>query len=396
MKPARRFRHPARPLAGRSLAVALMLVLLGVTLLQAQTPAHGPTQIRTFDQAFSPGPMPAPESQLPPPEIPLPPPPLPPIEDGGDDWSVLTESEIMQGLDGRPADMVAPWREGLAGMVAWGGIGLLLLLGLLARMFYMARKTRSLRPRLHWALWPPLLVFLLPLPVTLPHFFIEADMEVRTRWLEASREPLVLQGSVQHSETGEPLAGVWVRYPWHPTGRYYAGDTSCWMDLILRTDADGRWRVELPPSEFGRFMAERGERDPTPRLYFAGLREDLSSMHGEAARRYGNTPLRMVTDDQDPAARLWMLSSAPGTCQGDWVRAIGPRGAYFRSLLREQRELICAGTNDGKPFSRYGGATALRRFPEHDSYRWERLNGLRAESHEYDRAECVVLMEIGA
>jgi len=388
------------------LLITLLLAFACVAQAQAQVP------MKPFAQAFTPGPMPAPEPAPPPPEIPPPPrelpPPLPPLQDGDDDWSVLTEAEIMAALGGEPADMVAPWKEGLAEMVVWGGIGFLLLLGLLVRMVHMKRRTRSLRPRLHWALWLPLLVFLLPLPLTLPHFFKETYVEVLTRWLEASRQPLLLQGSVRHAETGEPLAGVWVSYSLKVVGRYYAGPPSCAVDFVLRTDAQGNWRIELPPREFGRYMAEHADIDPIPFLYAPGLQQewgawmnllegrDLASSEQQfrAIRKYGRLQKghareRMLPDRRPIEERL----AGPGggvACRD--ARVVGSREALTRARLREQRELRCSREPEASRWPRE--ALNLRpltylngRMAQFEAF----LRGLEPETSEYDEAVCQFL-----
>jgi hypothetical protein len=363
---------------------------------------------------------PPPEPEPEPPVERVLPTPLPPIEDGGDDWSVLTAAEIEAAIAtmGEPLELVAPRRVWLRWMVALGGVGVGLLVLLAARLLFFRIRTGRTALRMHWAWWLPILPFLLLLPRTLPFFVQETAIELRTWKYYLSGRPIPLQGTMRHTQTGEPIAGVWVRYPLRRWARYYAGETGCVVDLILRTDAEGRWRAELPPRIFARYMAEYGAVDPSPWLYARGMRDDWGSKFtpeesdrmamlldtGPSQRRRraekGDFGALMVEDERDVAARLQAPGGRSGACDDRYypIAVVGPREAMMRSVLREQRELRCAGTADGSPWPR--SALQLSGLPHAGRGREEEqrfssfVRGLDRETHEFDFAVCQYLQAL--
>lgn len=373
------------------------------------------------------------ERPPPPPPVPAPPPervlpsPLPPIEDGGDDWSVLTMAEIEAAIAGMgaPLELVAPRRVWLRWMVAVGGLGLALLLFLCARVIHFRIRSGRLALRMHWAWWLPMAPFLLVLPWTLPFFLQEAAIELRTLKYYLSDRPIVLQGTVRHTRTGEPIAGVWVRYPLSYSARYRArSEGRCAMDLVLRSNGEGRWRAELPVRTFARYIAEYWPIHPDPWLYAPGMQEDwyskLTAQELERMTLYqdasaaatlrraekGDRQALVIEDNREAAERLADPGGRSGSCsnrhywwpgRGDdpppIVPVAGPREALERATLREQRDLRCAGTVDGEPWppraKNMHGLIHLGPEPSAESRRLAQyLTGLRPGTHEYDKALC--------
>jgi hypothetical protein len=342
-----------------------------------------------------------------------------------DDWSVLTEAEIREalGVGDHDAGMTPPRPMRAWVLLAWAAGGVLAAVWFGWRTLRRAlwfRKYGERPPTYRRWVWfliaPPMVVLLLPLPWTLVILWSELTLEARTWWLYYSGRPLVLQGIVRHTETREPIPGVWVRYILTPYNRFSNRPSSCRYDLVLRTNEDGRWRVELPPKAFAAWMANHGDVDPRPRNFFApGLQHDLRYMYTEEEARLIDIGRGMHIIDRELRAtkgdeQAWMKPAPsvfarlrPGvdqfSCKGDSVKAAGPRAEMMRAVLREQRDLLCEGPPDDGPWPKERGWTfPFTGLPKEmlDKYQalTARLEGLERGTIEYDATLCGILKEL--
>jgi hypothetical protein len=344
-----------------------------------------------------------------------------------DDWSVLSEAEIREalGVGDRDAGMGSWRRPEVWWTLAWGSGGALAL-GWLAWMALRGamHRWRGRRPqrRLRWWGWlfltPVLLFFLVPAPWTLPFLWQETRIELNTWRMYFSGRPLLLQGTVLHSETGEPLEGVVVRYSLSPLARFQKGSPGgCHrFELVLRTNAEGRWRVELPAKAFAPLMAEYAhlQRSPMVRLYAHGLVEDIWAEYTEQEREWirsgypwGQEVIRKHLREMMHDRREYMrprtdpmfsfgFPGVRGFC-ADITRTAGPEADLWAEIRRELREIWCSGPADGSPWPEdtrlslpWAVSEETRSF---NRLLDERTAGLDRGTHDYDRALCEALKE---